>query len=205
MRWRRLQDTQRDLAIMSRLLELKGMPEGPLCSREEARHLARRVRVLLEGIQADFDEAAAAKAFPVQRPQNEESVPPDGCPRPPDGSEPDEVDLEAEDDARRQRLLDTLGDSHKQYLDEQHVLAMLCGDRILTSEDWTRVRALLEVMTHYATWHVNGNDSLLRRVAQVQRQNLQTLVAATEALLQLEQYVCDLERVIERKLERLQR
>ena len=188
-RWRRLQDTQADVAVMERLLAFSVMPEGPMCTRDEARRLARRIRALLEGIEAGIAQAAADAVEPTAA---DESLPPVS-------------DFDAEDDARRQKLLDALGDTRRQFLDEMYVVPLLAGDRVLNERDWTCLRALLSLLLEYATWHVRGNDSLLRHVERLKRQNLEALVAAPDALLQAEQYARDLERMIEAKLDRLRR
>ena len=111
--------------------------------------------------------------------------------------------MDAECDVRHQRLLEVLGEAHPQYLDQDHVLALLCGDRVLTAEEWRRVRALVEILALYAQWHLNGNASLLRRVEQLKQQNLQLLAAAPGELLQAERYAGELERLIQQKLDRL--
>ena len=156
---------------------------------EQSFGLARRIQALLEGIEAGIVQAAADAVEPAAA---DESLPPVS-------------DFDAEDDARRQKLLDALGDTRQQFLDEMYVVPLLAGDRVLNERDWTRIRALLGLLLEYATWHVRGNDSLLRHVERLKRQNLEALVAAPDALLQAEQYARDVERMIEAKLDRLRR
>lgn len=209
---------QRLHEVVTLALERGGAGRGFGCTQEQGEFLAGRVMDLLQGIQANVDQADAEAAEAEEAPLQDES---DGEPTatPPAGTKAGprtEAEVEAEkthlaalpafedeDLSHLRELLALVAPAKRRFADHRYVTAVFCGTQRPTRGDPERLGALLKELAANVRVALGVRESSMQRMRRLVEERLEFVARHPNELMIIERHIAGIESAIGRKLKAL--